>query len=199
MKREELAKLGLSDEQVDNVMKLHGKGIQDETALKEQLATLETERDGFKAQLADRDKDIKDLKKQSANSEEIQSKLSDLQSKYDNETKTLNDQLQATKLDSAITSALALSKARDPQDIRALLKSDDIKIGSDGALLGLDEQLKTLQESKAYLFTETPKTSGTNPQGGKSAAFTGDVTSAIKSNSVNLTEFIKQSNSNQGE
>ncbi len=192
MKREELTKLGLTDEQVDSVMKLHGQGVQGEQALREQITTLETERDGFESQLADRDKDIKDLKKQSADSEDIQAKLSELQTKYDSETKDLSDKLNATKLDSAITSALATSNARDPQDIKVFLKADDIKFGSDGLLVGLDEQLKTLQESKAYLFTEKPKTSGTNPMGGQSTNFTGDIASAIETGSVNLTEFVQK-------
>jgi len=190
MKRDDLRDLGLTDGQVDKVMKLNGQDVQAGKQAQEQIETLTAERDGLKEQLTQRDKDMKDLKKQAGDNEELQTKLSDLQTKYDSDTKALSDQLATTKLDSAINSALAGSKARDPQDIKAFLNTETIKFSEQGELVGLDEQIRALQETKAYLFNAEPKTTGTNPVGGSNSAYTGDVAGAIKSNSVNLTEFL---------
>lgn len=99
MKREDLKAKGLTDEQIDFVMAENGKDInalKDANAQKDQQITaLTTERDGLKTQLADRDKDIEDLKKQKGNTDELNQKLTDLQTKYDTDTQALRDKMDA--------------------------------------------------------------------------------------------------------
>ncbi len=129
MKREDLQKLELIDEQIDKVMKLHGVDIQEEQKAKEALEILTTEHYGFKEQIAQRDKDLKAIKKSAADSEELTTKLNDLQSKYDTDAATLNQQLESTKLNAALTAGLAGSGARDIADIQRFLKSDELKLG----------------------------------------------------------------------
>lgn len=70
MKREDLKKLGLSDEQIEGVMSsAHGKDI---TSLQEKVNGLTSERDGLKSQLDERDQQLVDLQKNSKNVKLIQ-------------------------------------------------------------------------------------------------------------------------------
>lgn len=196
MNTEDLKKLGLNDEQVKEVMALKGEAIKAEQA--KQQATIDeitAERDSLNEQIAQRDTDIKALKKASGTNEELSSKLSDLQAKYDADTKALSETLATTKLNSAISEALGKTSARDPQDLKAFLNMDDIKLEEDGSIAGLNDQIKTLQESKAYLFNEGTQASY-NPAGGSASSQSTNLAEAMKSKDFNFTEFLQ---SQQGE
>lgn len=196
MNTEDLKKLGLNDEQVKEVMALKGEAIKAEQA--KQQATIDeitAERDSLNEQIAQRDTDIKALKKASGTNEELSSKLSELQTKYDADTKALSETLATTKLNSAISEALGKTSARDPQDLKAFLNMDDIKLEEDGSIAGLNDQIKTLQESKAYLFNEGTQATY-NPAGGSASSQSTNLAEAMKSKDFNFTEFLQ---SQQGE
>lgn len=196
MNTEDLKKLGLNDEQVKEVMALKGEAIKAEQA--KQQATIDeitAERDSLNEQIAQRDTDIKALKKASGANEELSSKLSDLQAKYDADTKALSETLATTKLNSAISEALGKTSARDPQDLKAFLNMDDIKLEEDGSIAGLNDQIKMLQESKAYLFNEGTQASY-HPAGGSASSQSTNLAEAMKSKDFNFTEFLQ---SQQGE
>lgn len=196
MNTEDLKKLGLNDEQVKEVMVLKGEAIKAEQA--KQQATIDeitAERDSLNEQIAQRDTDIKALKKASGTNEELSSKLSELQTKYDADTKALSETLATTKLNSAISEALGKTSARDPQDLKAFLNMDDIKLEEDGSIAGLNDQIKTLQESKAYLFNEGTQATY-NPAGGSASSQSTNLAEAMKSKDFNFTEFLQ---SQQGE
>lgn len=72
------------------------------TAKLQEIAGKDTEIAGLKTQISDRDKDIKELKKQTGNSEELNTKLTELQTKYDTDTKALSKQLEDQRVDHAI-------------------------------------------------------------------------------------------------
>ncbi|MEX0380459.1 phage scaffolding protein [Leuconostoc sp. MS02] len=192
MNTEDLKKLGLDGEQVKGVMALKGELIKHENT---KLDAITAERDTLSEQMAQRDKDIKDLKKNSGDNEELSGKLSDLQNKYDTDTQTLNDKLAATKLDSALSEALVKTKARDPQDLKAFLNMEEIKLNDDGELSGLNDQITQLQDSKGYLFDGGTQ-QGYKPTGGGISKQSNNLSEAMKSKDFNFTEFLKQS---QGE
>jgi chromosome segregation ATPase len=188
MKRKQLEELGLTDDQIEAVMKANGDDVK---ASLEQVDTLTAERDALKEQIKTRDTDIKELTKGAKDNEELSGKFKSLQEKYENDTKALNDQIAQAKLDSAITSALATTKARDPKDLMAFLKRDQITLKEDGSLEGLDDQVKALQTEKAYLFAGTVQT-GYTPAGGQGAPQSGDLADAMKSADFNFTQFMEQ-------
>jgi len=69
------------------------------------------------------------------------------------------------QLDIAIEKALTAAKAKNPKAVKALLDLEKVKLDGD-KLLGLEDQLKTIQQSDPYLFGESGKVgSGTNPPG----------------------------------
>lgn len=163
MKREELKAAGLTDEQIEVVMTSHGQAVQ---KVQSQVATLTTERDDYKTQVESRDADLKKLQKDAKGNEELTKQLKELQEQYDNDTKALNDKIAAAAFDTALSEALAKTNARDPRDLKALLKLDDIKL-ENGEINGLSAQLESLQKDKPYLFDEGTKPEY-NPAGGGS-------------------------------
>ena len=75
----------------------------------------------------------------------LEDDLKTLQTKYDTDTANI-------RRDAAIDLALTRAHARDPQLTRAALSMDDIKIGTDGKITGLDAQVESLKKDKAWLF-----------------------------------------------
>ena len=80
--------------------------------------------------------------------------------------------------DAAIDLALTRAHARDPQLTRAALSMDDIKIGTDGKITGLDAQVESLKKDKAWLFEEDGAgqsgkqgDKGGNPNGGQGGGY----------------------------
>ena len=61
MKREELKKLNLTDEQIDKVMSLHGADVENS---KSKIDELNKTNESLQSQIAERDKDLKTRKKQ---------------------------------------------------------------------------------------------------------------------------------------
>lgn len=188
MNTEALKALGLDEEQVKGVMALKGELIKQENA---KLDAIVAERDGLAEQVKQRDKDIKDLQKNVGDNEELASQLSELRKQYDAETKSLNDKLAATKLDSALTAALSKTNARDPQDLKAFLDLDGIKLDEAGELTGLNDQITKLQTEKGYLF-DGGQQSSYNPAGGGAPSQPNNLAEAMQSENFNFTEFMKQ-------
>lgn len=172
MKREELKNLGLTDEQIKFVMDENGKDINAQKAITEQkdqqIAALTTERDGLKTQVADRDKDIADLKKESGNTEELNKKLTELQTKYDTDTKDLQGKLDTQARTHAaeryfdkveFTSAFAKKAAIEE------FKAANLEF-KDGAYVGADDFLKKMKTDNpdAFKVVEPPKDPDPKPQ-----------------------------------
>ena len=162
MKREELKKLNLTDEQIDKVMSLHGADVENS---KSKIDELNKTNESLKSQIAERDKDLKTLKKQAGDNEELTNQFKELQSKYKQDTENLSKELQQTKLNSAVDSALGKAKVRNSKAAKALLNMDEVKLNDKGELEGLDDQISSLQKTDGYLFDQG-NTEPYQPQGG---------------------------------
>lgn len=132
---------------------------------KDKHTTLETEANGYKTQLSSLNEQIETLKKATGTDETLKVKLQELQDKYDTDTETLNKQLEGIKFDSTLELALTGSGAKSTKALRGLLDMDKIKLDGD-TLIGLDEQLKSIQETESYLFADD-KTSSTSVKTGQ--------------------------------
>lgn len=151
MKRNQLKELGLTAEQIDKIMDLNGDDI---NKAKSNSVTLTEENESLKAQIADRDKDLKKLQGQLKDNEDVSKQFKDLQAKYKQDTEDLNHKLTQTKLNGAIDNALSKNNARNATAVKALLNMDSIKLDDAGKLTGLDDQLKSIKQSDSYLFNE---------------------------------------------
>ena len=183
MKREELEKLGLTKEQIDVVMATNGADIEaakkDIKAKEDQIETLTTENKGLKDQAAALDKDIKELKKSSGDNADLSKRLSDLNTKYETDTKELNAKLEQQRYDSAVERAFS---APDIKFVSRLtrqaaineFKSKGYKLGEDGTFAefkGYVDGLKK-EEPASFLSEKTEEPDDKNGAGEKTPTFT---------------------------
>lgn len=176
MTRDELKELGLSDELIEKVMASHGKALNAHKEKAEKADSLEGQIEDYKAQLKDRDGQLEELKKKAAGNEELLEQIEQLKTDNAAATEELQQKLEKQAFGFALENALTAAKVKNPKAVKALLDVEKIKLDGE-TLLGLDDQLKAIQESDAYLFEEEeedknpdPKivTSG-NPKGGDPA------------------------------
>ncbi|RMC49160.1 phage capsid protein [Lactobacillus sp. ESL0228] len=170
MSREKLIKIGLSNEQMEKIVALHGADIEELKAKSDELINSKTEElkkanESLQSQIAERDKDLKSLKKQAGDNEELGNQLKELQGKYKHDTENLSKELQQTKLNSAVDSELGKAKVRNTKAAKALLNMDEVKLNDKGEVEGLDNQISSLQKSDSYLFDQGQK-EPYQPQGG---------------------------------
>lgn len=170
MNRKELKELGLADDQIEGVMKSYNADIE---PLKTKLANATKESDSYKQTVEDRDKQLSDLKKQSGDNKDLQTKIEELQNTNKEEKAKHQSELAGVKKDSAIRLALMNSKAKDPNLLMKSLDTDKISINDEGKLDGLKDQVDSFKKGHEYMFNQgepKPKNpinafSGGNPGG----------------------------------
>ena len=151
MNKEQLIALGLSEEQAAKVIEGYGVMIP-KARLDDKITELKTANDT----IAERDKQIKDLGKSAGDNEELKKQITDLTEANKKAADEHAAALQKVHYDNALEKALTGAKARNRKALTALLDLDKVKLEGE-SLTGLDEQLKTLKESDAYLFEEEQK------------------------------------------
>ncbi len=165
MKREELKKLGLSDEQMDAVMAAHGQTVQ---SLNTQIATLQQSETELKNQVSKNAEDLKKLQKDNSDNEELKKQLKELQKENAAQEEKYQESLTKVQRDLALSALLAEAKVKNPKAVAALLDDEKI-VFKDGELSGAKEQIESLQKSDAYLFDLGTKQGGYNPSAGQAA------------------------------
>lgn len=103
------------------------------------------------------------MKESATGNEDLTKQLADLQAKFDESKTNSENQLSEQQKDFAIKLALKEAHALDEDIVLGQLDKDTIKV-VDGNLQGFNEQLKGLQESKAFLFQQSDQTQSTTPQ-----------------------------------
>jgi predicted ATP-dependent protease len=101
----------------------------------------------LESKISQNEKDIEELKKASGTSEELKKTIE----KLENENKEWNQKYSDTQMEAAIKLAALQEQVNDPDDLSKFIDREKVKL-SDGKVIGLDEQMKALKESKPYLF-----------------------------------------------
>ena len=130
--------------------------------------TLNETKKTLEGQLADRDKQLEELKK--ADPEKLQAEITRLQGENTATKEKLEADLKAVKLNFALESKLAKEGAVNTKAVRALLDSSKISLDGEN-LIGVDEQLKTLKETERWAFStsETQRQPFVPPNPGETA------------------------------
>jgi myosin heavy subunit len=150
--KELLEKLANGEATVDDVLKAIDEADKDKvprTRLNDKIDEIKE----LQGQLSDRDKQLKDLSKKADGNEDLQAQIKQLQEDNKKVKDDYEQKLTEKTFDFSLEKALADAKAKNPKAVKALLNKETIKLDGD-KLLGLEEQLKTLQESDGYLFGE---------------------------------------------
>ena len=154
MQRNELEKLGLEKDAIDQIMALHGRDIE---ANKAKVSAIEAERDGLKSQLDEAAKAIEGFK--ALDIEGVKKQADEWKAKAEQAKVEAEKQVYQVRYESALSDALKASKAKNVKAVRALLNEADLKLTDDG-LVGLKEQLEKVKPENDYLFESdvpTPK------------------------------------------
>lgn len=148
MNKEELLAMGLTEEQAKKVMdSLDGNFV-----TKVRFNEINEENKTLKKSVSDRDKQLEDLKKSSGDNATLQQQISDLQKQNTEQQKAHDEELAKLKVDNAVEIALSGAKAKNGKAVKAMLDMSKVKLGEDGKLSGLDEQLEALKKSDGYMF-----------------------------------------------
>ena len=150
MKKEDLIAMGLTEEQAKKVMdSLDGNFV-----TKARFNEVNEENKTLKQSVADRDKQLEDLKKSSGGNAELKKQIETLQQQNADQKKAHDAEMAQLKLDNAIDAALTAAGAKNVKAVKPFIDTTKIKLGDDGKLTGLDEQLKEVQKTEGYLFAE---------------------------------------------
>lgn len=122
---------------------------------KEQYNTLAETKKKLDAGIAERDKQLEELKKIDA--EGLKAEIERLQEENKAATEKYEAELKDIQLANAIKLAVA-GKVHDEDLVSGLVDKTKLIIGDDGKIVGLDEQIASLKESKAFLFKPEDET-----------------------------------------
>lgn len=151
MKKEEFIALGISQELAAKAAEASKKELEGYVS-RDQLDTANAENKTLKQSVADRDKQLEELKKSSGDNAELKKQIETLQQKNAEQEKAHKAELAQLQLDHAIDAALTAAGAKNGKAVRALIDVSRVKLGEDGKLTGWDEQIKAVQKSDSYLF-----------------------------------------------
>lgn len=164
MKRKFLEDMGLTKEQVDSIM---AENDTDVVAAKGENDGIKQQLESMELQIKDRDKQLETLKKASGDSEALQKQIEELQAENKTAKEKYASDMKELKLAAAVKLAVA-NTAHDADLVAGLVDRSKLILSDDGKVSGLDEQVKALKESKAFLFKEDSVT----PKPGKKPAYT---------------------------
>ncbi len=181
--KELLKKAGIPEDKLDSVIAEVNKTLPLYFVPKDKYNEVAEAKKKLEADIAERDNQLEQLKAAAGASEELKKQIETLQAENKKASEEWQAKMAQMQLDFAIEKALAAAKAKNPKAVKALLDLEKVKLDGD-KLLGLDDQLKELQKSDAYLFGESGKVgSGTNPPGADNAEV-----NPWKKDSWNLTQ-----------
>lgn len=161
MTRKQLEDLGLTKEQADSIMKINGDDIENAkgTAATE-IKNLQTEVEGLKTQVGDRDKQLETLKASAGDNADLKKKIEELQTENATAKASHESELNQLKIDFAVEKALTGAKAKNIKAVKALLELNDAKLDKDGNVKGLAEQIEKLTsgDDTKFLFEAQKQT-----------------------------------------
>lgn len=163
MKRKFLEDLGIEKEAIDKIMAENGKDIENAKA---DYDTVKAELDTANTTIAERDKQLKELRDSAKDNEDLTQKIAALEQKNKDGAAKHKEELNELKINTAVEKALVSYKAKTPKAVKAMLDMEKIKLDKDGNVIGIEEQVKAIAEAEdtKYLFDSVePKLKGTQP------------------------------------
>lgn len=121
--------------------------------------------------LAERDKQIEDLKASAGASDDLKKQIEKLQADNKAAVEAKDAEIKSIKINNAVNTALLSAGAKNIKAVMALVDMDKVKLSEKGDISGIDEQIEALKGSddSKFLFKEDkPSTTikGTKPVSG---------------------------------
>lgn len=154
MTLEQLKAKGLTDEQAQEILKLHKEAIDGNYVPK---ATLEAERAKLKTAndtIAERDKQIKNLGAFEGTVEQLQQQVQDLTNANEQKDKEYKEKLKDMEESTAIRTAIA-EFVYSVDDVMPKLDRTKLTFKDGKVVEGLDDQIKAIKEQSPHYFKQT--------------------------------------------
>ena len=163
--KELLKNVGIEEGKLDGVIADIGKELPKYFIPKDKYNEAAEAKKKLEADLAARDTQLEELKEAVGSNEDLRKQIETLQADNKKTSDEWETKLAQMQKDFALERALTTAKAKNAKAVKALLDLEKVKLDGD-KLLGLDDQLKAIQQSDPYLFGESGRVgSGTNPPG----------------------------------
>lgn len=164
--KDKLVKLGLSDELAQKVVDNFGDIVDGVYVTKERFNEVNKEKKNLEDTVAERDKQLEQIKKDNDSNEDLKKTIQDLQ-KANKDAKDEADKALAAERKSNAIKLELIGKVHNPDVVMNMLKLDDIIMDDNGKVKsGLKEALTGLKKSDSYLFIpEGDDNKGSNQTG----------------------------------
>lgn len=133
--------------------------------------------------------DLTGLKKDLKDHETLQEKITTLEQENKTAKETYEREKEEIKYNYELNAAIEKSGAKNSKAIMGMIDKDKIKLVND-TLVGLDEQLKGLKETDAYLFNDEGNPGGTGSINGQRIDTLNNPGSSKDGNSATGNKFV---------
>ncbi|EJW14730.1 phage scaffolding protein [Paenibacillus alvei] len=152
--KELLKKSGFDESKVDELVADVNKELPKHFVAKTQYNDVVEARKKAEKEVADRDKQLGDLKKSVGDNDELKQQIAKLQADNKAAAEKYASDLKELKTNTALRLAIGDS-AHDAELVLSLLDKTKIELDEDGGIkAGFEEQLQSLRETKAFLFAQ---------------------------------------------
>lgn len=173
MTKEELEKLGLTEEQIKNVFVINGKDIE---KAKGELATKKTELETLQGQLITANKEIEGFK--NLDVEGIKKAAEDYKTKFEEAEIEAKEELEKIQFEHELENAIRDSKAKNVKAVKALLDVEDLK-DSKNRSDDIKQAIEATKTENDYLFGGSdPEGTGGSLGAGQKKTVDGDTSSS---------------------
>ena len=163
MKKEELVKLGLTEEDADKVAKASEEELKGFVP-KSRFDEVNEARKHAEESVKERDKQIEGLKTSAGDAEKLKQQIEQLQKDNKEKDSVHATEIKNLKIDNAVEATLLAAKCKNTKAAKALLDLSKAELDENGTVKGLAEQVKSLTEAEdsKFLFdsSTTPKMKG---------------------------------------
>lgn len=173
MDKQKLQEMGLTEEQIKNVLDALKKGYVDKATHEQKDAEIKN----LTEQVKERDTQIESLKKFEGDNTELQAKIKEMETTNKAKTDEYAKSLLQERKKSAVRFALLEDEGGKPYDVAmvaGMFNLDNINLNEDGSIAnGFKEQNDSLRKDKAFLFNKVQdqgtgtKRMGTTPADGQ--------------------------------
>ena len=169
MKKEELQKLGLTEEQINEVFKMNGLDV---NGAKGELESAKKELENYKSQFTSTQAELKKL--QELKPEELSKQVSDLNEKLATQKADFEKQIADRNFNDLLTKSVATAGGREAKAIIPFLDVEALKT-SQNQETDIKSAIEAVKKDHDYLFTsnEPVKNPVSSTQGNGSAGDTG--------------------------
>lgn len=164
--KELLKNAGIEESKIDGIIADFNKESAKHLIPKDKFNELTNTKNQLEKDIQDRDAQLETLKTAAGTSDDLKAQIQTLQ----DENKSAKEQYEAELKDLTMTNAIKLAlngKVHDEDLASGLIDKAKLVLGDDGRVVGLDEQLTSLKESKAFLFKPDNIQQQTPPPGFK--------------------------------